>query len=150
MTRAELYEKIFGGTRPLCPSYDCEKCPVAEHCDTSESWWNTEVDKEELPVTLGIHITSMNGSMSKEQKQTICDKYNESDLSALKYIMENNICKTIEQKREVEALIMYGALMYEYNDDSYTEEEYRKRYKALLRPLGIFFNKDDKARVKEE
>jgi len=148
MTREELYKKIFNVTdRPMCPVRECEYCPV--DCEESENWWNTEANKEELAMALG-HTTSMNAPLSKEQKQTICDKYNESDLSALRYILENNICKTIEQRREVEALIMYGALMYEYNDDSYTEEEYRKRYKALLRPLGIFFDKEDKARVKEE
>ena len=50
MTNAQKYEEVFGlpVDKTMCPTLDCEKCPVTVNgCNNTDSWWDSEYKESE-------------------------------------------------------------------------------------------------------
>ena len=144
MTRKELYEKMFGCSPANCPAEICGECPVSDSCD-HDTWWNAEASG----TSARFANNTEDISLSDEDKQKICDLYNKSDLECLEYLRDFAPI-TLTIRAEIDVLIMYNRLIFQYNDENYMEKEYRIRYKRILRILGIHINHEDKAVLRKE
>ena len=75
--------------------------------------------------------------MTHEQLKELCKLYNQSDIDALQYIKENDQCLTIEQKKELEILLLENNLLFYYAGTDVDEDCYHDRKWKLLESLGV-------------
>lgn len=159
-TNAQLYTFLFGCKHAGCPSSSCDECPGKHDCHKAEKWWNSPYSFDNaiaehvlIPAGLARTIPERNGEHVKTRKKGLaglCEEYNYSDSAGLKYIADNNLCTTDEQKATLEVLSLLNELIYVYNSEKHREVEYRARYTQLLKVLGVRLDKEGNAYVKKE
>jgi len=159
-TNAQLYAFLFGCTHAGCPAAGCSECPGDGNCKEAAKWWdspyssdNAKVSRVLVPAGLSRTIPERNGEHVKTKKKGLdglCEEYNYSDSAGLKYIADNNLCTTDEQKTTLEVLSLLNELIYVYGSEKHREIEYRARYTQLLKVLGVRLDKEGNAYVKKE
>lgn len=158
-TNGEVYKLLFNCKAPSCPtSGGCDNCPAAEKnggpgCGHSDWWWDYPFTGSMTAITGAPRKPARNKEHKKTKKkglEGLCEEYNYSDSAGLEYIAENNLCTTPEQKTALEVLGLLNELIFTHNSDKYNETDYRMRYNALLRSLGISLNKEGLAFIKEK
>lgn len=154
MTRAEIYSALFGCSHTTCPTGSCENCPSKSDCGNVKKWWNSPIPanvfasfspKRAVPERNAEHTTT-----KKKGLAGLCEEYNYSDSAGLKFIADNNLCTTDAQKATLEVLLLLNELIYVYNSETHRETEYRARYTALLRELGLRVDREGVASVRGE
>lgn len=159
-TNAQLYAFLFGCTHAGCPSSGCDECPGKHDCKKAAKWWDSPYSSDRaltehvlIPAGLTRTMPERNGEHTKTRKkglEGLCEEYNYSDSAGLKYIADNNLCTTDEQKATLEVLSLLNELIYVYNSEKHREVEYRARYTQLLKVLGVRLDKEGNAYVKKE
>ena len=159
LTNNDVYKLLFHCKPPSCPtSGGCDKCPAASEnggpgCGHSDKWWDYPFKGSMTAITGAPRKPARNKEHKKTKKkglEGLCEEYNYSDSAGLEYIAENNLCTTPEQKTTLEVLGLLNELIFIHNSDKYNETEYRMRYTALLRSLGVSINKEGLAFIKEK
>lgn len=159
-TNAQLYAFLFGCTHSGCPSPSCDECPGKHDCKKAAEWWDSPYSSDNaitsrvlVPAGLARVIPERNGEHVKTRKtglDGLCEEYNYSDSAGLKYMADNNLCTTDEQKTTLEVLSLLNELIYVYGSEKHREVEYRARYTQLLKALGVRLDKEGNAYVKKE
>ena len=159
LTNGEVYKLLFNCKPSSCPtSGGCDTCPAAEKnggpgCGHSEKWWDYPFTGSLTAIVGAPRKPARNKEHKKTKKnglEGLCEEYNYSDSAGLEYIAENDLCTTPEQKTALEVLGLLNELIFTHNSDKYNETDYRMRYTALLRSLGVSINKEGLAFIKEE
>lgn len=159
-TNAQLYAFLFGCTHAGCPASGCSECPGEGNCKAAATWWDSPYSSDRaitsrVLVSAGLArtIPERNGEHIKTRKKGLdglCEEYNYSDSAGLKYIADNDLCTTDEQKTTLEILSLLNELIYVYGSEKHREIEYRARYTQLLKVLGVRLDKEGNAYVKKE
>lgn len=159
-TNAQLYNFLFGFQHAGCPTPSCADCPGEGNCKAAATWWDSPYSSDRaitsralVPAGLARTIPERNGEHVKTRKKGLdglCEEYNYSDSAGLKYIADNDLCTTDEQKTTLEVLSLLNELIYVYGSEKHREIEYRARYTQLLKTLGVRLDKEGNAYVKKE
>lgn len=87
-----------------------------------------------------------NKIITQDELRRLCYEYNESDIGALLYIKENNLCYNNEQVETLNKLIDLNDKLFSMNSEGGTmqeQKEYNKKKIWLLSSFGVKFDYGD-------